>query len=143
MAAKSYSWSTTLSAAVAPGEEAEVLTPGFENPENYDTDNAEAVWNGTVLTADNSAISFEDDWSHAHVTNNGEATWMAGDTIYVAVAAKAFDPGNVEESFTALEARVAKNETDIADLEARVTALEGAGQTRSHGQASPSPVKRK
>jgi hypothetical protein len=144
MAAKSYSWSVPLAVSVPPGSDADVPTPGFETPENYDTDNAEAVWNGTVLTTENSEISFDPDWTHAHVTNNGEQTWMAGDTISIAVGAKAFDAGNIEESFAALAARVTSLEAAVSDLDARVAALEAAvpPATRGHGQG-PATVRRK
>jgi hypothetical protein len=151
MAAKSYSWSSPLSASVAPGSDATVPTPGFHSPENYDTANAEAVWNGTVLTSENSAISFDPDWSQAKVTNNGDDTWMAGDTISVVVAAKHFDPADIQGSFEALDERVTTLEGSVttlegsvADLETRVEALEAAAPpaSRGHGQG-PATVRRK
>lgn len=118
---KSYAWSQQLYAVVPAGEDAQVNTPGLENPDDYKTDEAEVVVNGNVLLPEQFTLTWEEDWSHAHVTNGTETDWQPGDTVYVTVAGIPFDPTNVEASFTALEAQVSDHETRITALETPVT----------------------
>jgi hypothetical protein len=121
---KSYAWAQTVGDAVPIDGELTVLTPGFETPSNYDTEHIGAVHNGTELKPDEFTSSWEEDWSHVHVVNKSAVEWLPGDTVYVTVPGKSYDPADIAASFAALEARVSANETAIAALDTRVTTLE-------------------
>lgn len=122
---KSYAWSQQLSAVVAVGEEAEVNTPGIVTAEDYKTDEVEVVHQGQVLLPEQFEAVWEEDWTHIHITNNTANDWQPGETIYVTLSGIPFDPADIEQSFTALDARVATVEGQVDDLETRVAALEG------------------
>ena len=116
---KSYAWGHQLTAAVAVGEELEVNTPGIVAPDDYKTDEVEVVHQGQVLLPEQFEASWEEDWTHIHITNNTAADWQPGETVYVTLPGIPFDADNLEANFTALEARVADVETQVDDLETR------------------------
>lgn len=140
MAASSYAWSTALPGVISYGAEAVVPTPGFENPENYQTDKTEAVRNGTVLRPEEFSVTWDDAFTEAALKNQTETDWMPGDTMFITVAGVPFDSEDIQGSFDALEARVSKNETAIAALDTRVTALEAAKTQAPPMAATPQPA---
>ena len=72
---KSYAWSYRLSATVETDETVDVPTPGFKNPENYDTEHAEVVY-GDVLDADEYALAWAEDFTSVTVTNLTDEDWQ-------------------------------------------------------------------
>jgi hypothetical protein len=136
---KSYAWAQTVGDAVPIDGELTVLTPGFETPSNYDTEHIGAVHNGTELKPDEFTSSWEEDFSHVHLVNRTAVEWLPGDTVYVTVPGKSYDPADIEASFAALEARVSANETAIAALDTRVATLETLVPPASRTDA-PEPV---
>jgi hypothetical protein len=142
MAAKSYAWAQILPEAVPIGGDAEVATPGFLDPPSYKTDETQVVHGGTVLPPEQFTAAWDPDFSHVHITNNTAEDWQVGDTVYVTVAGIPFDASNVQDSFTALEARVANNEAAIAALDTRVAALEVGAGTAMPSQSKAAPKSR-
>lgn len=121
---KSYAWSERLSAAVAPGDTVEVATPGFQSPEDYETDKTEMVCDADVIPAGEFTASWAADFTHVVLTNTSEAkTWNATSTVYVTVPGKPFDATGVEDSFNALANRVTALETKTSDLDLKVNDL--------------------
>ncbi len=120
MASKSYAWQQRLQNAVADEGTVDVPTPGFENPQNYDTANTGVVVDGTVMDASKASCAWAGDFSEVTVTNSSGADWNAGQTVYITVAGTQIDPGDIQASFSELEQRVTA-------CEARITALEGGG----------------
>ena len=121
--AKSWSWSLPLTQAVADQATVEVPTPDYDE-ERTDPDTAElAIGNVVVEVPEEGTVEF--DGENATVTNLTGEGWAAGDVLYVYVKAKTPDA----ESAGELEGRVEALETEVDDLGARVTALEG-GVTR-------------
>ena len=121
--AKSWSWTLPLTQAVADQATVEVPTPDYDE-ERTDPDSAElAIGNVVIDVPEEGTVEF--DGENATVTNLTGDEWLAGDTLYVYVKAKTPDA----ESAGELEARVEALETEVDDLGARVTALEG-GVTR-------------
>lgn len=120
---KSYAWSYRLSATVETDETVDVPTPGFKNPENYDTEHAEVVY-GDVLQSDEYALAWAEDFTSVTVTNLTDEDWQPSHTLYVTVPGKNVGEGDAGGSFEALEARVSALETTVADHETRITALE-------------------
>ena len=121
--AKSWSWTLPLTQAVADQATVEVPTPDYDE-DRADPDSAElAIGNVVIDVPEEGTVEF--DGENATVTNLTGDEWLAGDTLYVYVKAKTPDA----ESAGELEARVEALETEVDDLGARVTALEG-GATR-------------
>jgi hypothetical protein len=149
---KSYAWSTTLQAAVPIGGEVEVPTPGFNNPDSYDTELTGVVHGGTVVPPDQFTATWDANFTHVSILNNTAADWPPGDTIYVTVPGHAFDPVDVEGSFNELEQRVTANEAAIVSIDERVAALEAAAgglntspspkRDEEHGNRSRNPAPR-
>lgn len=125
----SYAWGKILVDAVPIGGLATIATPGFADPTNYDTANAEIAYGGEVLAPDEFTAAWASDFSSVDITNNSDETWPPQDAIAIAVAGIPFDATRIEESFTALaaqvaalETRVTRNEGDIAALQPQVAA---------------------
>jgi hypothetical protein len=143
---KSYAWSERLSAAVAPGDTVEIATPGFQSPEDYETDKTEMVCDADVIPAGEFTTSWASDFTHVVLTNTSEAkTWDATSTVYVTVPGKPFDAAGVEDSFnalanrvTALETKTGELETQVTSLDARVTALETPATASAAHAPAPS-----
>lgn len=114
---KSYAWAHQLTAPVAKDETVEVATPGFENPDNYDTSKTEIVYVSTVLRWEQVHVSWDMNHSKVTLKNLAEAPWEFGNSLYVTVPGVPFDADNVEASFTTLQAQVADHETRITALE--------------------------
>ena len=120
--AKSWSWSLPLTQAVADQATVEVPTPDYDE-NRTDDDTAElAIGNVVVDVPEEGTVEF--DGENATVTNLTGDEWAAGDVLYVYVKAKTPDA----ESTGELESRVEALETEVDDLQARVTALEGAAK---------------
>ena len=121
--AKSWSWTLPLTQAVADQATVEVPTPDYDE-NRTDPDSVElAIGNVVIDVPEEGTVEF--DGENATVTNLTGDEWVAGDILYVYVKAKTPDA----ESAGELEARVEALETEVDDLGARVTALEG-GATR-------------
>jgi hypothetical protein len=134
----SYSWAATLQNAVPIGEAATIATPGFNDPANYDVPNAQVVYGGEVLDDDEFTATWAPDWSSVSILNDSDEEWPPQDTIAIAVAGLPFDPSNLEQTFTQMQAAIAansaeievlhtrsiSNEASIAALDARITTLE-------------------
>jgi hypothetical protein len=132
MASKSYAWQKRLDAAVADAGTVDVPTPGFSNPQNYDTANTGVVLDGTVMDASKASCAWAGDFSEVTVTNASGADWNPGQTVYITVAGVQIDPTDIQASFDQLEQRVtnceskdAAQDTRMDTLDARITALEG------------------
>ena len=122
--AKSWSWSLPLTQAVADQATVEVPTPDYDE-ERADPDTVElAIGNVVVDVPDEGTVEF--DGENAIVTNLTGDEWAAGDVLYVYVKSKTPDA----ESAGELEGRVEALETEVDDLQARVSALEGGADTR-------------
>lgn len=122
---KSWSWSLSLTQAVVDQATVDVPTPGYDE-ERTDPDSAElAIGNVVVDVPDEGSVEF--DGENATVTNLTGDDWAAGDVLYVYVKAKAPDA----DAAGALEARVEALESEVDDLQARVTALEGGAARKA------------
>jgi len=140
MAVKSYAWSLRLHDAVADGATVDVPTPGFLNPQNYDTASTGVVLDGRVLKDTEVTCAWAGDFSAVTLTNGMGAAWNSAKTLYVTVAGVQIDPGDIQASFDQLAQRVTNCESKdvaqdtrmdnmdgtISGLDARITALEGA-----------------
>ena len=121
--AKSWSWSLPLTQAVADQATVEVPTPDYDE-ERADPGSAElAIGNVVVDVPEEATVEF--DGENATVTNLTGEGWAAGDVLYVYVKAKTPDA----ESAGELEGRVEALESEVDDLQARVSTLEGGAQT--------------
>ena len=126
--AKSWSWTLPLTQAVADQATVEVPTPDYDE-ERADPDTAElAIGNVVVDVPEEGTVEF--DGENATVTNLTGDEWAAGDTLYVYVKSKTLDAGSGGE----LEARVEALESEVDDLQARVTALEGGGADKKESR---------
>ena len=129
---KSYAWSYRLSTTVETDETVDVPTPGFKNPENYDTEHAEVVY-GDVLDADEYELAWAENFTSVTVTNLTDEDWQPSQTLYVTVPGKTAGDGDAEGSFEALEARVSALEATVEDHETRIAALESAAPPAKAG----------
>jgi hypothetical protein len=89
----SYAWAKTLPDAVPIGATYTMPTPGFAHPSNYDVPNAQVVYGGEVLHPDEVGMVWSADFSSVDLTNNSDEEWPPTDTIAVAVAGLASEPG--------------------------------------------------
>ena len=120
--AKSWSWTWPLTQAVADQATVEVPTPDYDE-DRADPDTAElAIGNVVVDVPEQGTVEF--DGENATVTNLTGDEWVAGDVLYVYVKAKTPDA----ESAGELEGRVEALESEVDDLQARVSTLEGGAQ---------------
>lgn len=137
MPAKSYAWSTILSAAVADGATIDIQTPGFDDPEYYDTDNCGLTIDGTVLTPEAASAAWASDFSSVTVTNSSGDDWAPAQTLYVTVAGQTPTTGTISDRLDAHDEQIAGLNTEMDDLESRVAALESAGGAVSLHDTDP------
>ena len=120
---KSWSWTLPLTQAVADQATVEVPTPDYD-AERVNPDSVElAIGNIVVDVPEEATVEFAGE--SATVTNLTGDDWAAGDVLYVYVKAKTPDA----ESAGELEGRVETLESEVDDLQARVSTLEGGAQT--------------
>jgi hypothetical protein len=120
----SYSWAATLQNAVPIGDSFTLQTPGMANPSAYDTANAEVVYGGEVLHADEFSLEWASDFTSVEIFNQSDEDWPVQDTIALAVSGVPFDPTDLQDAFTQIEARLTAVENRSTENEARITTLE-------------------
>jgi hypothetical protein len=135
--AKSASWSLLLNAAVADQASVEVSTPGYDAA-LVDANSVElAVGNDVVVVPDQATVAFSG--AAATVTNLTGAEWASGETVYIYVEAKGL--AGAGETLAAMQAAIDANasaiallDTEVADLQLRVAALETPVTTQAKGR---------
>lgn len=116
----SYAWSSVIqSEEIEKDDHWPIPTPGFQNPEEFDTDGAQVVLQNRVLPPEEYRLEWKDEFTHVDVFNLTDTNWLPGDTVYITVAA--LHQGDLTE-------RVETLEDEIQDLDARITALENPAQ---------------
>ena len=125
----SYAWNADLNAPVELDGATDVPTPGFKNPEDFDTENAQVVRGNIVLRADQVVLEWEDDFSSVTLTNKSGEIWQPGENLYVTVKLLPEEGSEeIEGDISALDERVAAVEDAVQDHETRLAALETAVQ---------------
>ena len=140
--AKSASWSLVLNAAVADQASVEVSTPGYDAA-LVDANSVQlAVGNDVVAVPDQATVAFSG--AAATVTNLTGAEWASGETVYIYVEAKGLAgaaDGGLEQRLSTMQAAIDANtsaiallDTEVADLQLRVAALETPATTQAKGR---------
>ena len=162
MASRSYAWTFQLQDVVSTDDTVTVPTPGFDNPDKYDTEGADVVVGNSVLHEGEFELAWNPEFSEVEVTNLADFDWQPSTALAVTVGLKPASGeggggGDDSAAIAALDTRVAALETSSADtetrlaaleakdtdLEARVAALEAAAPPADDARRAPQPTSKK